>query len=245
MSIKTYSAKTQSNLALSKNFTVHDFICKDNTDITPIDSTLIQMLQQIHDHFNKPVTITSGYRTVAYNAKIGGEADSLHCKGMAADIQVTDINPLDVCKYCLEAGFKGIGYYNASNGNITHIDTRTEACYWQRIDGKYIYYTAQNAPFAVPIVKPVVAPTKPVVPPKPTPKPVIKPTPKPLPQLRVGAKLSVSTNKVFPTLTSTKSSRILPLIGNYDVLAIKNGKILIGKGKVPTGYIVSGYKVIG
>ena len=37
---------------------------------------LVETLQQIRDHFGKPVLISSAYRTPAYNISIGGSSVS-------------------------------------------------------------------------------------------------------------------------------------------------------------------------
>ena len=36
--------------------------------------------------YDRPMKVTSGYRSVAYNKKIGGAKNSNHCKGLAIDI---------------------------------------------------------------------------------------------------------------------------------------------------------------
>ncbi len=46
------------------------------------------LLQCIREHFGKPVHITSGYRTAAHNAAVGGSKSSQHLLGRAADFYV-------------------------------------------------------------------------------------------------------------------------------------------------------------
>ncbi|MPM84008.1 hypothetical protein SDC9_131078 [bioreactor metagenome] len=128
MAVKKYSLKKQGNLALSKNFKVKEFACKDGDTIL-IDSDLITYLQKIRDHFGKPVRITSGYRTVAYNAKIGGATGSYHTKGQAADSVISGVKPDDIAKYAESLGCLGIGSYNDDMFN--HIDTRKIKFYWR------------------------------------------------------------------------------------------------------------------
>ena len=50
-----------------------------------------QVLQKVRDHFGKPVTVTSGYRSPELNKAIGGSTTSDHCKGMAADIEIAGV----------------------------------------------------------------------------------------------------------------------------------------------------------
>lgn len=50
---------------------------------------LFSLLDQIRDHFNSPINIHCAYRPEAYNAQIGGAANSAHKYGMAADFDVS------------------------------------------------------------------------------------------------------------------------------------------------------------
>ena len=44
------------------------------------------IFQPIREHFNKPIYLSSGYRSKALNKAIGGSKTSQHCKGEAIDI---------------------------------------------------------------------------------------------------------------------------------------------------------------
>ena len=72
---------------LTPHFSSHEFRCRDGSE-HPIDCRLLSMLEAVRCHFDAPVTIVSGYRSPAYNRKVGGARDSYHVKGMAADIRV-------------------------------------------------------------------------------------------------------------------------------------------------------------
>ena len=63
MAIKQYSLKKDGAAQLSPAFRVREFRCRDGTDTILIDEGLVVLLQCIREHFGKPVTITSGYRT--------------------------------------------------------------------------------------------------------------------------------------------------------------------------------------
>jgi hypothetical protein len=69
---------------------------------------------------NKSIHINSGFRTVAYNTKIGGAADSMHQYGLAADISVRDFTPNQVAEAAKYCGFSGIFRYPGH----THVDLR-------------------------------------------------------------------------------------------------------------------------
>jgi hypothetical protein len=126
--INTYSLSHDGETYLSTNFKVKRFACKDGTDTTPIDSKLVNILQTISDHFGKTVTITSGYRTVTYNSKIGGEKNSFHTRGMAADITISGVQPLTVARYAESIGVQGIGLYE--NSGFVHVDSRDFKHFW-------------------------------------------------------------------------------------------------------------------
>ena len=42
------------------------------------------------------IRVTSGYRSPAHNQRVGGVKNSYHVKGMAADIQVQGMTPVQV-----------------------------------------------------------------------------------------------------------------------------------------------------
>jgi len=67
MPVKFYSLKLDGNRNLIDNFKVKEFACSDGSDKIFIDDALVAALQKIRDHFARPVTINSGYRTEAYN----------------------------------------------------------------------------------------------------------------------------------------------------------------------------------
>ena len=126
MSVKTYSKKTQGSIQLSNNFKVSEFACRDGSDCVLIDELLPAYLQGIRNYFGKAVTVNSGYRTAAYNTKVGGAKKSNHVKGMAADIAIYRITPAEVAKVVETMGLKGVGKYNT----FTHVDTRTSKAFW-------------------------------------------------------------------------------------------------------------------
>lgn len=131
MAVKTYSKG--SNVSLSANVKVSELACKGNgcCSTVLIDDLLVTYIQQIRDHFKKPITITSGYRCPTHNARVGGASGSRHAKGQAADIVVQGVAPKKVAQYAESIGIKGIGLYETSkDGHFVHIDTRTTKSFW-------------------------------------------------------------------------------------------------------------------
>ena len=129
MSVKTYSIRADGNKKLSNNFTVSEFKCKDGSDKILIDTDLVDILQKVRSHFNKPVTINSAYRNATYNKKIGGASKSQHVYGTAADIVVKDTKPEAVAQYVeyLMPNKGGIGLYST----FTHVDVRANRARWK------------------------------------------------------------------------------------------------------------------
>ena len=129
MAIK--KCKRGSTTKLSKNFTATEFDCEGTgcCNETVIDEKLVEILQKIRDHFGKPVTINSGYRTVTYNKKVDGAIQSQHLYGMAADISVSGVKPKDVAAFAetLLPKTGGIGIYDT----FTHVDVRAAMSRWK------------------------------------------------------------------------------------------------------------------
>lgn len=135
MAIKQYSLARDGAKQLSPAFKVREFRCRDGSDAIMIDQTLVVLLQAIREHFGKPVTITSGYRTAAHNTAVGGAKSSQHLLGRAADIQVQDTDPLAVAAYAesLMPGWGGVGRYPVKPGRArgwVHVDTRPNKSRW-------------------------------------------------------------------------------------------------------------------
>ena len=133
---KTYSVKKDGNTYLAENFKVKEFACNDGSDAVLISDELVDLLQKIRDHFGVAVTINSGYRTSAYNKKVGGATNSQHVKGTAADIVAKGVDPLTVAQYAeyLMPNSGGIGVYQT----FTHVDVRTSRSRWDNRSGSEV-----------------------------------------------------------------------------------------------------------
>ena len=136
MAIRQYSLARDGSTALSPHFHVREFRCKDGTDTVMVDEALTVVLQCIREHFGKAVTITSGYRTAAHNAAVGGAKSSQHLLGRAADIRVQGVSVEDVAAYAesLMPDWGGVGKYPVKAGRATgwvHVDTRADKARWR------------------------------------------------------------------------------------------------------------------
>ena len=80
---------------------------------------LILILDSVRAELGKPIDINSGYRTPAYNEKVGGKPNSSHLKGLAADIACKDSKyRFELVRELMEHGIDRIGIVNT----FIHID---------------------------------------------------------------------------------------------------------------------------
>ena len=110
---------------LRKNFQLGEFQSKDGTLAVALHPALLDGLQAMRDELG-PMRVTSGFRTAAHNERVGGAAESLHMKGMAADIVATEATVIKTERLAEELGFGGIGKYL----NFTHVDVGSEDRRW-------------------------------------------------------------------------------------------------------------------
>lgn len=84
--------KLSTNLTLAEAIKSQQAIRKGlfnnpNADqVEALKAVAVNIFQRVRDHFGKPIMVTSGFRSVAVNASIGGSGSSQHCKGEALDI---------------------------------------------------------------------------------------------------------------------------------------------------------------
>ena len=128
--VKVYSLKAEGSRQITEHFRVYEFACKDGSDVVFISTALVEILENIRVHFGAAVTVTSGYRTVSYNATVENSSkSSQHCNGLAADIKVAGVSPAAVADYAeqLLGSHGGVGRY----GTFTHIDVRADKSRWK------------------------------------------------------------------------------------------------------------------
>lgn len=82
-----------------------------------IDVRLIELIAHIQDHFGaETVEVISGYRSPSYNKSLaleghGVASESLHTRGMAADIHLDEVHEEEVFDYVKKLGLGGVGLY--------------------------------------------------------------------------------------------------------------------------------------
>ncbi|MFI0898313.1 D-Ala-D-Ala carboxypeptidase family metallohydrolase [Streptomyces sp. NPDC020983] len=80
---------------------------------------------------NVPVTVNSGFRSIAHNAAVGGASDSMHLYGTAADLGVAGVSNKTVYQKAETCGFSGLETYTEDH---QHVDSRADlgrAWWWQ------------------------------------------------------------------------------------------------------------------
>ena len=123
MALQAYSLARDGEAYLSPHFRVQEFRCKDGSDPVFVDTALVELLEQLRAHFGKAVTITSGYRTPAHNAKAGGTRFSQHLYGRAADIRVQGASVEEVAA-CAERRLRRRGEIPGKGGQSRRLGAR-------------------------------------------------------------------------------------------------------------------------
>lgn len=97
-------------MRLSKNFTLEEFLISETAERNDIDMTpspeIIENLralvhgcmQPLRDEVNAPIAISSGYRPLELNTKIGGSKTSAHIKGNACDFNIARMTPFQTAE---------------------------------------------------------------------------------------------------------------------------------------------------
>lgn len=124
------------DIELSKNFNLSEFQSKDGADEILLDDELVSILQRVRDNFERPVNITSAYRSPEHNRSVGGEYNSKHTKGLAADFYIDEVDPLQIAQYLESIGIQGIGWY--PQDGFVHVDTREQKSYWKGSAQEYV-----------------------------------------------------------------------------------------------------------
>ena len=78
----------------AENFEPEEFKCpcgKCTGYPTWMRAKELKHVQQIRNHYGKPMEITSGLRCPSYNASVGGVEDSLHLSGYAVDFYMKGV----------------------------------------------------------------------------------------------------------------------------------------------------------
>lgn len=121
------------DIKLSDNFSSKEFHCKCSNPtcvVSFIDEELVQLLQELREHFKSGISVTSGHRCHVHNKAVKGALRSQHVFGTAADIKVSGKTPKEVYDY-LDSKYPnmlGLGLYKS----WVHVDTRKTKARWAK-----------------------------------------------------------------------------------------------------------------
>ena len=73
---------------MTKNFSRHEFECKDGCGADNINPNLVAKLQKVRDRLGMPMKITSGVRCEKHNILVGGDTNSSHLEGNATAVDI-------------------------------------------------------------------------------------------------------------------------------------------------------------
>lgn len=105
------------------NWSEFDSPDKPGSGKEQMNEAFIHKLDAIREEAGFPFIITSGYRTPAHNAKVGGVPNSSHVKGLAVDIAAVNIPGVTdarerIAKAAIRNGITRIGWGNT----FIHLD---------------------------------------------------------------------------------------------------------------------------
>ena len=123
-------------MQVTKNFKLSELEFSDQVPPELIANAveLLQNLQIIRDHFQKPIIIISGYRSPTRNEAVGGAKKSQHMEAKAADIKINGIPTEElfsrIDKLMSQGKIKvgGLGFY--PDQGFVHYDIRGIKARW-------------------------------------------------------------------------------------------------------------------
>lgn len=116
---------------MSKYFKPSEFRSRDGAE-SPypevVSPELYGLLDNLREHFGKPILVNCGYRSPEHNAKVGGVKNSFHVQGLAADIRPKDLNDLAQLQSIADSKNPngGVGFYDT----FVHVDARGKRARW-------------------------------------------------------------------------------------------------------------------
>ena len=112
---------------VTKHFTAGEYRQKNKpNEPWPVNMLLAEWLELLRDTAGGPIRITSGYRSPAYNRKIGGASKSKHMLGCAVDITCSVMNTWALAQLAYKVGFRRIGI----SPGFVHLDTAEGEAMW-------------------------------------------------------------------------------------------------------------------
>lgn len=126
-------------MKLSRHFTLEEMVASqtasrrripnipDEQAIAALRALCTVVLDEIRDHYAKPITPSSGFRCPKLNMAIGGSRTSQHCEGEAVDFVVPGVSVPEVCKWIRSSGLpydQLIEEFASDGGGWVHVSHR-------------------------------------------------------------------------------------------------------------------------
>ncbi|MGL4367639.1 MAG: D-Ala-D-Ala carboxypeptidase family metallohydrolase [Brevinemataceae bacterium] len=100
-------------MKVSKYFTLYELTASNTAKRYGINNTpsveeksnlvvLSELLDEVREFINKPLFLTSAYRSPLLNRRVGGTENSVHTMGLAADISICEADQKQVMKWFRE-----------------------------------------------------------------------------------------------------------------------------------------------
>ena len=135
------------NYMLTTNFNAKEFFCKaKDVEEHDFDMLLVIACQVVRSWYNKPIQITSTFRSLSTNTlTVGAASSSQHLLGRAVDFKImaldgsvdmkstedfhnSIITKGELFEELHKIGIRGFGLYE----NRTHLDTRKSFHFWNK-----------------------------------------------------------------------------------------------------------------
>lgn len=115
------------------NFSRAEMQCKETGECRMIPS-FMDRLQRLREEFNKPMVISSGYRSRNHSAERKKNRPGTHAMGCAVDVVISGGDALRLIELGLKHGFTGIGVKQHSDPakRFIHLDDAPNATHRPR-----------------------------------------------------------------------------------------------------------------
>lgn len=116
--------------SLYPNFSKVEFDCQE-TGENEMKAEFLEKLQALRFRYNKPMRITSGYRSPSHSIERKKAAQGTHAKGIACDIACNGSEAYEIARLAFLLGFNGIGVSQKVNGaRFVHLDIDERKSMW-------------------------------------------------------------------------------------------------------------------
>lgn len=109
-----------------KYFSIDEMKCRHCGDCQ-MDVEFMKKLDFLRECYDKPLTVTSGYRCPAHPIEAKKSKAGAHSTGKAADLAVSRGEAHELLTLAMQMGFTGIGVQQKGSGRFLHLDMCTDS----------------------------------------------------------------------------------------------------------------------